>query len=46
MRNAEELRRIHEANVACGDIGEAEEIRMLARIAAAERAAELERAAA
>ncbi len=46
MRKAEELRRIHEANVACGDIGEAEEIRMLARIFEAEQAVELELAAA
>ena len=46
MRKAEELRRIYEANVACGDIGEAEEIRMLAQISAAEQAAELKLAAA
>ena len=46
MRKAEELRRIYEANVACGDIGEAEEIRMLAQVSAAEQAAELEQAAA
>ncbi len=33
---AVELRRIYEANTACGDIGEAEEARMLADIAATE----------
>ena len=41
MMTAEELRRAYEANIACGDISEAEEGRMLAEIVAAE-AAELE----
>ncbi|MFQ5773138.1 MAG: hypothetical protein ACE5GS_01335 [Kiloniellaceae bacterium] len=36
MTKAEELRRTYEANVACGDIGEAAEARMLAEIAAVE----------
>ncbi len=40
MSKAMELRRIYEANIACGDIGEAEETRMLANIAAAEAAGE------
>ena len=37
MTRATELRRSHEANIACGDISEAEEARMLTEIAAAER---------
>ena len=36
VSKAMELRRIYEANIACGDIGEAEEARMLADSAAAE----------
>ena len=36
MSRAERLRRIYEANIACGDIGESEASRMLAEIAAAE----------
>ena len=36
MSRAEQLRRVYEANIACGDIGEAEEACMLAEIAAAE----------
>ena len=36
MSRAEQLRRVYEANIACGDIGEAEASRMLAEIAAAE----------
>ena len=36
MSKALELRRIYEANIACGDIGEAQEARMLADIAATE----------
>jgi len=46
MSKTEQLRRIYEANIACGDIGEAEAARMLAQISAAEQTAELERAAA
>ena len=42
MSKAEQLRRIYEANIACGDIGEAEAAKMLARISTAEQAAELE----
>ncbi len=33
---AKNLRRFYEANIACGDISEAEEARMLAEIAAAD----------
>ena len=40
MNKAMELRRIYDANIACGDIGEAEEARMLADTAAAEAAEE------
>ena len=40
MDKAEELRRVYEANIACGDIGEAEEVTMLAAISAAEVANE------
>ncbi len=36
MSKAEQLRRVYEANFACGDIGEIEEARMLVEIAAAE----------
>jgi hypothetical protein len=39
MSKAVQLRRIYEANITCGDIDEAEEIRMLAQISAAEQAA-------
>jgi hypothetical protein len=46
MSKAEQLRRIYEANIACGDIGEAEEARMLARISAAEQVDERDLAAA
>ena len=35
-RQAARLRRVFDANVACGDVGEAEQARMLALIAAAE----------
>ena len=38
MNKAEQLRRVYEANIACGDIGEIEEARILAEIAAAEAA--------
>ncbi len=40
MNKAEELRRVYEANIACGDVGEAEEATMLAAITAAEAANE------
>jgi hypothetical protein len=36
MSKAERLRRIYEANIACGDISGTAEARMLAEIAAAE----------
>ena len=36
MGRAERLRRVYEANIACGDVGESEASRMLAEIAAAE----------
>ena len=36
MSKAERLRRIYEANIACGDISGPAEARMLAEIAAAE----------
>ena len=36
MSKAETLRHIYETNIACGDVGEAAEARMLAEIAAAE----------
>ena len=36
MTKARDLRRAYEANIACGDISEAAEARMLAEIAAAE----------
>jgi len=36
MTKAKDLRRVYEANIACGDISEAAEARMLAEIAAAE----------
>ncbi len=36
MSNVKELRRLYEANIACGDIGEAVKARMLVEIAAAE----------
>ena len=36
MSKSEELRAFYEANIACGDISEAAEARMLADIAAAE----------
>ena len=36
MSKAQELRAFYEANIACGDICEAAEARMLAEIAAAE----------
>ncbi len=35
MTEAKDLRRVYEANIACGDISEAEQARMLAEIAAA-----------
>ena len=38
MSKAEQLRRVYEANFACGDIGEIEEARMLVEIAAAKAA--------
>ncbi len=38
MGESERLRRLYEANFACGDIGEVQESRMLAEIAAAEAA--------
>ena len=40
MNEQETLRRIFDANIACGDIGEAEAARMRAGIAAAETAEE------
>ncbi len=36
MTTAKDPRRVYAANIACGDISEAEEARMLAEIAAAE----------
>ena len=36
MTKAKDLRRVYEANIACGDISEASEARMLTEIAAAE----------
>ena len=36
MSNAERLQRIYEAHIACGDISDTEEARMLAEITAAE----------
>ena len=36
MTKAKDLRRVYEANIACGDISEAAEARMLAELAAAE----------
>jgi hypothetical protein len=36
MNKAEMLRMAYEANIACGDVDEAEELKMLAEIAAAE----------
>ncbi|MEE9250906.1 MAG: hypothetical protein V3U93_07235 [Alphaproteobacteria bacterium] len=38
MNEQEKLRRIFDANIACGDIGEAEAARMRAEIAAAAEA--------
>ena len=37
MSNVKMLRRLYEANISCGDIGEAVKARMLAEIAAAEK---------
>lgn len=42
MSKPEELRRIYDSNIACGDISEAEEARMLAEIAATEAEQEIE----
>ncbi len=42
MNEPEKLRRIFDANIACGDIGEAEAARMRAEIAAAEAEEEAE----
>ncbi len=46
MTKLEELKRLYEANLACGDLGEAQEARFLAMIAAAEVPPQRERAAA